>query len=344
MCERNHSGNWHLKWYVPFCLAGLLMGAACGAPDEVKRVSVSAGGHSSVASGGAGAGGSEASSDSSSLGGSSAGGSSSIVTSSSPSGGKTSSGGTTASGGKGGTSTSSKGGSTGGRSTISSKSSSVGGGGGSSTYPPVGGKGGTTSTKSATGGSTTGTSSTSTTPAPSTGLGVYTKGITSGNGAIILDVRIDNQTAQTADVSAVTMRYWYQDEGLGTTLVFDSNYVSIGYSTDGKVAAVKALKSSSGAGADHYLELSLTGTLAAKGDTKQNDQFNIKVTVHTSGWTGKVDLTNDYSYNAGATGYNEKITLHSGDKVIWGDSPEGGGGGETPSDPDAGAVDAASVH
>ena len=74
-------------------------------------------------------------------------------------------------------------------------------------------------------------------------------------------------------------------------------------------------------GADHYFELSFTGTLAAKGDSSQNDQFNVRVTAHTGNYQGAVDVTNDYSYNAGALGYNDKIALYGNGKLIWGVAP-----------------------
>lgn len=340
MCERNHPATGHLKRFVPFCLAGLLMGAACGAPDEVKRVTVQTGGQP-ASSGGAGAGSSEAVSSSSSAGGSAMAGSSAAI----PSGGKSSSGGATASGGKGGSSSvGSKGGSSAaGALSSSGKSSSAGGSGGVTTYPPVGG-----ATGGSTGGATAGTTSTTTTPAPTSGLAVkVTKAIAGNPGSIAFSLQIENKNTQTAEMAAVTMRYWYAEESLGATLVLASDYVSVGYSNKGKVTAVKSVANSSGGvGADHYLEFSFDATLAAKGDKDTNDLFTVNVTVHNSGYSGKVDLTNDYSYNAGATGYNEKITLHGGGKVIYGTPPgEGGGEGPPPSpDVDAGAVDANATH
>jgi hypothetical protein len=156
--------------------------------------------------------------------------------------------------------------------------------------------------------------------------------ISGGTGQITLNLRIDNKTAATVDMSTVTLRYWYQDEGLGTTLVLSANYVSIGYSTAGKVDG-KAVAASGGAGADHYIELSFTGSLSAQGDKATNDQFNIQITLHTANYQGKVDVTNDYSYMTG-TGYNEKITLHDkSGKVIWGTAP---GTGAAITTPDAG--------
>jgi hypothetical protein len=145
-----------------------------------------------------------------------------------------------------------------------------------------------------------------------------------GTGTITLDLRIDNKTAQTVDTSTVTLRYWYQDEGLGTALILASNIVSIGYSNQGQVTSGVALANPSPvAGADHYLELAFTGTLAAQGDKATNDEFNIDVTLHTPNYAGAVDVTNDYSYDGGASlVYEQKITLHDhSGNVIWGTPP-----------------------
>jgi Cellulose binding domain len=154
---------------------------------------------------------------------------------------------------------------------------------------------------------------------------------TGGTGQITLDLRIDNKTASTVDMSTMTLRYWYQDEGLGTNLVLSANYVSIGYSNQGKVTSGAAVANPSPvAGADHYLELSFSGTLEGQspyndtvtdaGPPLDNDQFNIQVTLHTPNYTGAVDVTNDYSYDGGAAAvYEQKITLYdTTGKLIWG--------------------------
>jgi Cellulose binding domain. len=162
------------------------------------------------------------------------------------------------------------------------------------------------------------------TPPPTDSLGVYVTDKISGSiGQIALNLRIDNGTSERVDMSTVTLRYWYQDEGLGTNLVLAPNYVSIGMSNQGKVTSGTAVANPSPvAGADHYLELAFTGTLAAQGDKSSNDQFNIQVTLHTANYRGAVNVTNDYSYNGGAIGYNDKITLHDKNgKVIWGTPP-----------------------
>jgi hypothetical protein len=124
-------------------------------------------------------------------------------------------------------------------------------------------------------------------------------------------------------MSTVTLRYWYQDEGLGTALSLAADYVSIGYSGQGQVTLREVVAVSPAVpGADHYLEPSFAGTLAPQGDKSTNDQFTIEVVVHNAGYTGTADVTNDYSYDGGAAGvYEQKITLYGNDKLIWGVEP-----------------------
>lgn len=176
--------------------------------------------------------------------------------------------------------------------------------------------------------------STATTSSPASALAVYTKSITGGSGQLTLDVRIDNKSAQRVDMSDVTMRYWYQEESLGASVVLLSTFVGIGLSTQGRITEGKVVAYSSGYGCDHYLEVSMDGMLASQGDSSSMDQFNLKFIVHNPSFSGVIDVTNDYSYNQGAVGYSDKITLHSGGKVIWGTPPVSIG----PANPDAGTV------
>jgi hypothetical protein len=205
-------------------------------------------------------------------------------------------------------------------------------------YGGLGGTTGVTTGGVGASGDVGGTTSSASEPPPANGLAVWVVQKTAGDtGQITLDLRIDNKTPQSVDMSTVTLRYWYQDEGLGTALVLASNYVSIGYSNQGKVTSGIAVANPSPVpGADHYLELSFSGTLAPQGDPATNDQFNIHVTLHTSSYQGAVDVSNDYSYDGGAAGvYEPKIPLYESGKLIWGVEP--GTGSATP--PDAG-VDA----
>jgi len=206
-------------------------------------------------------------------------------------------------------------------------SSGPGGGG-------AGGAGGTTSTGGTTSdGGTRSTGGTATQTIPANGLAAYMTMKTLGSsGQISLSLRIDNKTSQGVDMSTVTLRYWYQDEGLGTALTLDVDYASIGLSSRSQVYGKAVVASSLAPGADHYLEFSFRGTLEAQGALSNSDQFTFDVRMHTAAYMGTVDVTNDYSYNGGATGYDDKITLHdqSGD-VIWGIVP--GASPAVPADP-----------
>ena len=296
-------------------IAGLTFGAACGAPDVVAR-------RASLAAGGSSPGGFSASSG---------GGTGGVAGFAAPPGaGGTGSGGAGASG-------------TGG----------IGYAGGSGGLNPfgagggaTGGAGGTTvvSSDGASGGAGGSSSSTSSSAPPVDGLQVWViKKPTGNTGQIGLSVRIDNQTTQSVDMSTVTLRYWYQDEGLSTALVLASNYVSVGYSGQGKVTSGTAVANPSPvAGADHYLELSFAATLSAQGNAATNDEFTVQVNLHTAGYTGVVDVTNDYSYDGGAEGvYEKKITLHDkSGNVIWGTPPgDQGSLGDTGAGADASVSD-----
>jgi hypothetical protein len=239
---------------------------------------------------------------------------------------------------------SSKGGSSaGGSSSSSAKSSSAGGSGGVSTYPSVGGATGGTSVKggsSGAGGNTAGTTGTSETPPPTDSLAAYVaQKLTGSAGQMGFAFTVNNTTDKSVDISGVTLRYWYQDEGLTSPMV------EIDYASIGKISGAAVAAPSPAAGADHYLELTFTGvTLAAKGATSGNDQLKTNGRLHTQNYQGAVvDVSNDYSYNGGTVGYDKLITLHDKTgKVIAGTPPSGG---STPvRSPDAGSADANAAH
>jgi hypothetical protein len=258
-------------------------------------------------------------------------------------------GGTGATGGKGGTSAGGAGGKGGASATGGKGGAGGGGGAGGSSYigasgittSPFGGSGGAGGTPDTSAGGTGdagGAGGTiDTTPIPTDGLAVFVVAkTTGGTGQITLNLRIDNLSPQSVNMSSVTLRYWYLDqgEGLGTSLTLTTYYVKIGYSGGGGVTLNKAVAVSPAlAGADSYVELSFTGTLAAKGDTSHNDQFTVNIGL-TNGNHGTVDVSNDYSYDGGKTGsYDDKITLYQNGKLISGTEP---GGKSSPGPADGG--------
>jgi hypothetical protein len=215
----------------------------------------------------------------------------------------------------------------------------VGGAGGSSyigasgittsPFPGSGGGGGTPDTSAggagAVGGAGGTVDTTPVTPLSTDALAAYVVDkFTSSTGQISLSLRVDNMTADSVDMSTVTLRYWYQDEGLGVGAGLEVDYASIGDSNaiKAQVHGTVVTASAPVAGADHYLEVSFGATtLSAKGNASHNDQLKFNGRLHNSGYVGTVDLTNDYSYNGGKTGYDTKITLYQNGKLIAGVEP-----------------------
>jgi hypothetical protein len=188
--------------------------------------------------------------------------------------------------------------------------------------------GGQTSTSPSTGaGGITATGGTPSTAAPPTGnLGVYLaqSGAITGSQSLTIHVDLVNTSGATHDLSTVTMRYWYVDDGWGSVqLTLATDYVSIGYSNTGTVTYVGSFAvSPAQTGADHYLEFSFTGNLAAANDVNSNDKFHVQVTLHAPGYAGSANVANDYSAMATA-GYDDRITLYSSGTLIWGTEPGG---------------------
>lgn len=313
---------------------------------------------STLTGGSVGPGGAGSSGNPGGAGGSSSVGGNSILGGATTAGGNSGSGGISTTGGKGsgGAGTGGKGSggaatggkntggaatggvASGGAATGGATASSTGGaGGGVSPFggtPDAGGAGsggvttgGTTTVSGGTGGSSGGASgsggATSTAPPP-TGLAASVLQKATGSpGQMSLSLQISNSASQSVDMSTVTLRYWYQDEALGTAAL-EVDYASVGDSTDikAKVQGTVVAASPPASGADHYLEISFTAvTLSPKGTTGNASLLTINGRLHNSGFQGAVDVTNDYSYNSGATGLDDKITLYQSGKLVSGTPP-----------------------
>ena len=209
----------------------------------------------------------------------------------------------------------------GGSNAVGSTAASVGGTlavnvGGQSSTPPSTGAGGIAATG--------GTPSTAAPPAGNLGVYLPQDGAISGSQSLTIHVDIVNTSSTTQDMSTVTMRYWYLDDGWGSAqLNLATEYVSIGYSNTGTITYVGSTAvSPAQTGADHYVEFSFTGTLAAVNDTSSNDKFHVQVALHAPGYAGSANVANDYSEMT-TTGYDDKITLYSSGTLIWGTEPGG---------------------
>ncbi len=202
------------------------------------------------------------------------------------------------------------------------KSTSVGGANPTATGgSPNPGAGGSITTSTGGGAAITGGAA-STTPPPTNGLGVYlpsAQAIAASGSDIAFQIQIKNLSTVSVDLSTITLRYWYQDEGLSSSASFTSYYVEIGYTTPVTVTGSINAAPVPVTGADHYVQLSFAGGgLAAQGNAQQNDTLTINGAMGSN--QGTVVVTNDYSYSS-AIGYDSNITLYASGTLIWGTEP-----------------------
>ncbi len=245
-----------------------------------------------------------AKSDNSGLPGGTGGGSSS--------GGTFSTGGVRATGGSVATGGSSSGGTPGAGGT--SGASPSGGRGGST---PLGGAGGAGGARGTTGPGACG----EVFPPPKNSLGIlFTPSLESGQVRFVL--ALENASSEAVDLSSVTIRYWFTNEG-DDTPVLELDYV--GPDFGGRSNVTGSFEPADGPGADTYLEFSFESGSLAAGETA-ND---LQVRLHTPGYAAPgLTPTNDCSHLAEG-GYNGSVTVYVDGVLVWGAEPgslTGGGG------------------
>ena len=157
------------------------------------------------------------------------------------------------------------------------------------------------------------------TPTPTGGTlkALYKAGDTSASTNIIRpQLQVANIGTAAADLSTVTVRYWYTaDSTQPQTWVCDFAQVGCANLTARFVTVTPART-----GADTYLEISFragTPSLAAGASTGEiQDRFN------RADWSNYTQ-TNDYSFNATATAYTDapKVTVYVSGRLVWGTEP-----------------------
>ncbi len=125
-------------------------------------------------------------------------------------------------------------------------------------------------------------------------------------------IEVVNTGTKPIDLAAVTVRYWFTEDG-NAALKYTCTYAASGC---GSITATFA--QTGGHNADHYLQLQLSGTLAPGASTGLIQQQITKANISI------FDQTNDYSYGANtATQSSTHITAYSGSTLIWGTEPSG---------------------
>lgn len=134
--------------------------------------------------------------------------------------------------------------------------------------------------------------------------------------SIANQIQLVNTGGTTAQLSNVTVRYWFTEDGT-QPLTYACDYAPIGCANiTGTFAAVSPAVT----GADHYLQLSFgsgAGTLAAGASTG-----GIQNRIYQSNFA-TMTQTNDYSFNAADASFtaNPAITVYYNGQLIYGTEP-----------------------
>jgi hypothetical protein len=127
--------------------------------------------------------------------------------------------------------------------------------------------------------------------------------------------QITNTGSTAAALSSIKIRYFFTADG-SSTQQFACDYAQIGCSN---ISQAIYPWSGGGTGADHYLEVTFTGsgTIAAGANTGAM-QLRFADSAYLN-----FTQTNDYSFNASATAYANaaNITVYQAGVLVWGTEP-----------------------
>ncbi|WP_392970878.1 glycoside hydrolase family 6 protein [Streptomyces sp. LN245] len=135
-----------------------------------------------------------------------------------------------------------------------------------------------------------------------------------GDNGIRPGLKLVNGGSGAADLSKVTIRYWFTGESSSAGYQTFCDWAQLGCST---VKTSVSAVSPSRTGADHYLEVGFTsGSLAAGADSG-----DLQLRMAKSDWSN-FDESNDYSRGAG-TSYADaaKVTVYVSGTLVWGTEP-----------------------
>jgi Cellulose binding domain len=126
--------------------------------------------------------------------------------------------------------------------------------------------------------------------------------------------RILNGSSSSVPLSSLTIRYYFTAEG-NPPQIFECDYATVGC---GNLTGVYA--PTTGASADHYLEVSFTagaGSISAGGNSGE-----IQARLHNQDYSN-VNEANDYSFDPTKTAFADwtKVTLYQSGALVWGTEP-----------------------
>ncbi len=125
-------------------------------------------------------------------------------------------------------------------------------------------------------------------------------------------IQLVNTGSSAVSLSGVTVRYYFTSDGGASTFTTNCDYAALGC---GNLTLSTA--TSSGTGADHYLQVSFdSGSLAAGASTG-----DIQLRLNKTDWSN-FDESNDYSHGTG-TSYTDapSITVYQSGNLVYGTTP-----------------------
>lgn len=122
-----------------------------------------------------------------------------------------------------------------------------------------------------------------------------------------------NDSTSTVNLVDVTLRYWFTLEPGTTTMQFNCDYAMMGCGV-----LTSSFGVTSGANADHYLEIGFTGGTLGPGQSTGPIQARFHKTDYTT-----LDENNDYSFDANKTSFTDHPAVGAfGNGILaWGAEP-----------------------
>jgi len=120
------------------------------------------------------------------------------------------------------------------------------------------------------------------------------------------------------DISVVTLRYWYTEDG-SMSQAFACDYTALAGGCASISATFVAMTTPTPT-ADHYMELSFaSGTIPGEGGSTGP----IQTRFHDSAYAAMMMQSNDYSFDAADSTYTQsmQVTLYRSGMLVWGVEP-----------------------
>jgi hypothetical protein len=165
------------------------------------------------------------------------------------------------------------------------------------------------------------------TPQPASGnlkVEFYNSNRASSSSSIHPQFRLTNTGSSPINLSNVTLRYYYTIDGNQSQTFWCDHAAKTGNQYEAITSAVSGKFSSISGGtsnADYYVDISFS---SSAGTLEANRPVEIQGRFAKNDWSN-YNQSNDYSFNANASGYTEwdRVTAYINGQLVWGVEPGG---------------------